>query len=258
MAAPGGAAAAAAASGGMSTPLIIGAVVVIIAIVAGAALLLSHGPSSTNHTGSSSSGTGSGTGSGASGTGSSGTGTSPGSSSTNANCGPGNYCLSQSEMASLMGGTGGNYSAVYGDKSTYLAQAFAYAGQSSTNTIALFNNVTGVYFVGYNQTNKTAQSSSSGTFTLELVLTSPNAQDAQWLYKNMINGTSNGGFNATNATLGGLTYSYVGVSMPPSGGVSFSESLLYGHKDNAAVFVWSFGKTIDQTSLATAISGDIP
>jgi hypothetical protein len=240
------AAAAASGVGGMSMPLIIGAIIVVIIVVAGGYLLLAHGSSkgTTNGSaGSGGSGNPSGTGSGSNS--SSGTGSLPGGYS-NATCGPGNYCLSKSEMASLLGGTGGNYSAVYGDKYSFLTQIFA--SQSSGNTTAIFNNVTGAYIIGYNQSNVTS-STKTGTATIEAVLKSNNAK---WVYEQMMRNSSTS-WNATNATMNGLTYSYTGAASS-----AFAATYFVGYKDGAAVWVLSIGSQLPQQQLATDVSGDIP
>ncbi len=241
---------------------IIGVIIALLVVVGAAVVLTSHSAPKPNTTTTTSSSSGSGTGTSTTPPPSNGNGQPNGAGMVNATCGPGYYCLSQTEMASLLGGTGGNYYAVYGVRNGTYGSRLSYewlaAGVANANLTAVMDNVTGVYLVGYNQSNKTSVSNGfGGTATLEFVFQGPRAS---WIYSKMINGTPSTQFNVTNATINGLTYSYIGVNVSTYNASqgTLQETLFYGYKDKGAVFLFSLGRDINGTQLATKVAGDIP
>lgn len=228
---------------------IIGVIIAVVIVAVAAVALSNHGTINSTTTAQTTSVTTTGSAT----TSTSGGGNQYSAGYTNATCGPGNYCLSRSEMASTVGGTGGNYSAIYASKQTYFASIFAAAG-SNANQTAVFNNITGMYLATYNQSNTTS-ATGAGSVTLEFIF---QGAHAQWIYRNLIRNESSG-WNVTNATLNGLTYSYSGASVSGYGGSpGFASTYFVGYKNQGAVMLLSLGAKLDQTKLATAVAGDIP
>lgn len=157
---------------------------------------------------------------------------------SNATCGPGNSCMSQTELASLSGA--GAYSAKYTQDPAIIADWIS--GSSNTPSI-LTGNVTVLWNVSYEVSGK-----NPNNLTREFVGKSPIAQQIYMHYLKV----NTPGFNITNATLNGLTYSYTGIS---NNYLNYTAFL--GYKDGTFVTVVSEDH-IDSNGLASIISGDIP
>ncbi|MDE1851813.1 MAG: hypothetical protein KGH69_03965 [Candidatus Micrarchaeota archaeon] len=168
-----------------------------------------------------------------------------------AQCGSGNSCVSNSEAVSLIG-SGGNYQSGYlPDFASSMAKAEAVSGGNYSDYVYT-NNITSLYVVVYNftPTNSSPQAYLKAKSLIETVFVSPHPKA---LYDYNLN-QSFGYFNVTNATLNGLTYSYLGSN----GQYGFSSSELIGYKNGEFVSFISPNAYIDPTTLATVVSKDMP
>ncbi len=166
-----------------------------------------------------------------------GTTTIPSSSSgglfTDAGGGPGQYYMSETEMAGLIGSPNGNYISLH--------------QPNPTNETGVYkNNVTAYWYAGY-----TVYSSSSTRLVSEFVTESPSAP---YLYAAQLQAFLGvtGKVLATNATSNGFTYSAVEHQSSNSSSV-----LVFGYKGNYTVSVAAPQGT-NQTRIASLVASDIP
>lgn len=171
-----------------------------------------------------------------------------------ATCGPGMSCISQSEADALLGA--GTYKAEYSDNLSAVSNELA--SISSSNQSVFTNNVTATYLVTYNITGSRMFATNATNYTgpeaalTEIVLVSPKAQV---LYNAMMSEETGTGLklNATNATVGGMTYSYLSENS-----ILFTDTSLVGMKNNDITLVAVIGQPVNVTDLATTVSGDMP
>jgi hypothetical protein len=149
--------------------------------------------------------------------------------------GPGQYYISKSEAAGLLG-AGGTYYAFYNPN----------PGQEYG---VFINNVTGNWGVIYS-----VHSSAVATNSLALVELIYQSPKAQYLYAAELNppAASNETVEVVNATSNGLTYSLIREAAG-----SISLSVLVGYKKGVFVLI-SSPQELNQTKLASIVTGDIP
>lgn len=164
----------------------------------------------------------------------------------NSKGGPGQSYLSQVELQTIYGP--GLYRASGNANATKFGD---YISRNSTGTTLPFlqNNVTEYWAVDYNITSAKSVNA-SGTivkpFVFEKIFQSP---VAKFVYDKMLVNTT---FNVTNATLNGMTYSYLTVPR-------FNDTTVFvARKGNEAVIITIFGVNPSITALAAAVNGDIP
>ena len=148
-----------------------------------------------------------------------------------------------------MMGAGGSYHSGYAPYST-LAQASAVSGQNYSDYVYT-NNVSAFYLVRYNFTTNTSNYTAvlNSKDLIETVIVSPHPQA---IYRYNLN-ASFGGYTVTNATMNGLTYSYLGGSQ-----YGINSTSMIGWKNGEVVYVIATGSYIPQQTLATVVSGDMP
>lgn len=199
-----------------SNMMMIAGIIVVVVIIAAAVFFL-YKPSPAT-----------GTGSGGSTIGSGGSGQLSGG-------GPGQGYMSQSEASQLLG-AGGTYNA------TYLS-GYSASHEFSHNASIFTNNVSAAYVASYG-----LNTSSSHEALLDIVFQS---SKAQFLYAHAIaNASRSSSFNTTNATVNGMTYSYLNAG-------GYLQELI-GYKGTDLALVLVVGHPVAETQLAAIVAGDLP
>ena len=153
--------------------------------------------------------------------------------------GPGQYYMSKNEMVSLTGSSAGNYSAFYQPNPTDVTGIY-------------MNNITAYWFASYIIFGSPSASSNGTKSMAEFIIRSPKAKYLYYAQLGKFINATTEKILATNATTGGLTYSYVEYADNYSKG-----DVLFGYKGNYTVSV-AAPRGTNQTRMASLVASDIP